>query len=80
MMTTDRVAVSTKNVPAVALMTKNVPVVDSMKTVPVVVTVVLTTVPVAALMTKRNLVGAARVMFARKTRFTTARKLLAKSA
>ena len=53
---------------------------DSMMTVRVVATAALMTVPVVDSRMKKSRVVAVRVMFARKTRCTTARKPLAKSA
>jgi hypothetical protein len=80
MTTKDRVAVSMTSALAVDLMMRKDHVVVSTMTVRVVATAALTIVPIAVSMTKRNPVVAARAMSARKTRCTTARKPLAKSA
>jgi hypothetical protein len=78
-MTSVPAVVLTKTVQDVVLMTMSVPVVDSMMSVRAGATAVSTTVRAAATMTKKNRAVAARVMSARKTRCTTARKPLAKS-
>jgi hypothetical protein len=80
MTTIDRAVGLTMNVPAVVLKMMIARVADSMMTVHVVATAALTTVRVAVSRMKKNRVVVARAMSARKTRCTTARKPLAKSA